>query len=105
MTEYVSVSINRHFAGNDGETAYECLSGKLSEMIGTEFAETVMFRRVPTPCRFWEEGTFIGQKTASGEYMVTNAEEVYKTRTVRRVPAERRWMKASIENVKHAVEG
>ena len=37
------------------------------------------------------EGVFLGQRTVSGEYLVGAKEGVFRPRTVRRVPVEKRW--------------
>ena len=70
------------------------LKGKQSKMLGFEFAEAVLFRKVATPSKFGkldsleENGTFIGYRSASRESIVTNANGVYKTLAIRRVTEE-----------------
>ena len=64
-----------------------------------------MFRRVPVPGRLgklecsWMCAVMIGYRSISGEYMVANAEGIFKTRTIRRVPLEKRWNKELVEAV------
>ena len=107
MIEYSSVVINRYLVSKDGRTAYERAKGKASKMLGFEFAEAVMFRRLPTPGRLgkleslWENGTFIGYRSTSGEYMIANGNGIYKARTVRRVTEDRRWRKSEVESIKY----
>ena len=69
--------------------------GKKSRMLGLEFGERVHWRRaVVTGQRrdkldsVWAEGVYLGHKTLNGESIVGNAERVFKTRTVRRMPVE-----------------
>lgn len=99
MLEFSSVLLNRYLVGKDGKTPYERMKGTASQMLGLEFAEAVMFRRVPTPGRLgkldslWEKGLLVGYKSTSGEYMVVNGEGACRTRTVRRLPFEHRWNK------------
>ena len=60
-------------------------------MMGSGFAETVMFRRVPLLDKLakldslWESGIPAGYRAESGEYMVILKNGVHKTRTIRRV--------------------
>ena len=46
MVECASVLINRYLVRKDGKTAYERLRGKKSKMLGLEFGESVLFRRI-----------------------------------------------------------
>ena len=104
IIEFSSVLLDRYLVSKDGKTSCERLKGKQSKMLGSEFAEAVQFRRVPTPGRLgkldslWENGTFIGYRSASGEH--TNANGVYKTRSTRRVLEEVRWKAENIEAIK-----
>ena len=105
MIEFSSVLLNRNLVSKDGKTSYGRLKGKQSKVLGFAFAEAVLFRRVSTPGRLGKldslwENTFIGYRSASGEYMVTNANSVYKTRTIRSVPEEVRWKAENIEAIK-----
>ena len=97
IVEFAGVLINRYEVGHDGRTAYERTRGKQSKLLGFEFAEKVLFRRAPIGQRLakleslWETGVFVGYKSQSGEYMVSNKDGGFTTRTIRRVPFEDRW--------------
>ena len=98
LVEYASVLWNRYAVSADGKTAYECLRGKKSRMLGLEFGEKLHWKRsVATSHRtnkldsVWEEGIYLGHKTLSGESIVGNADGVFRTRTVRRVLLEETW--------------
>ena len=106
MIEFAGVLTNRHLVGKDDKTAYERLKGKVSDMLGIGFAETIMFRRVPLsgkPAKMeslGEKGIFAGYPATFGEHMVIGKNGVHKTRTIRRVAEEERWDSAAIEEVK-----
>ena len=40
----------------------------------------------------WAEGIFLGQRSVSGEYLVGSTLGVFRPRTVRKVPLEKRWV-------------
>ena len=98
LIEYAAVLLNRGQVGADGKTAYERLKGKKAELPGLQFGERVFWKsKVPSEKRRhkmdsdWLEGVFLGQRTVSGEYLVGAKEGVFRPRTVRRVPVEKRW--------------
>ena len=105
LTEYAAVLLNRYEVGHDGKTSYERLRGKTSRMLGLEFGERILFRRQPIGARLakldslWEEGAFLGYRSQSGETMVGTADGVFKTRTVKRMPMEKRWSPDTISLV------
>ena len=45
----------------------------------------------------WEPGVYVGQRTISGESMIATQKGMYKTRTIRRVPAEERWVEDNLK--------
>ncbi len=45
----------------------------------------------------WADGAYMGRKSTSGEIVVGTKEGVWKTRTVRRTPAEERWSSATMD--------
>ena len=105
MVECASVLISRYLVGKDGKTAYERFLGKKSKMLGFQFGESVHFRRIPLQGRLgkldslWQTGLFVGYRTQSGEYMVANSEGAFKTRTMKRIPQNERWIKSEIEGM------
>ena len=105
LIEYAGVLINRYEVGHDGKTPYERTRGKVSKMIGLEFGEAIEFRRQPQGLRraklesLWERGLFIGYKSQSGEYMIATCNGTTKTRTVKRVPVQERWIKENLDMI------
>ena len=47
----------------------------------------------------WQTGLFVGYRTQSGEDMVANSEGAFKTRTMKRIPENERWIKSEIEGM------
>ncbi len=81
--------MNRYLVGSDGKTPYERRRGKKSKMLGFEFDEIVIFRRIPLSGRMgklespWTRGIMIGYRSFSAEYILARADGVFKTRTIR----------------------
>jgi len=81
----------------DGRTSYERSKGKKSKEIEYEFAEGVWWRRkvVKTTLKkleiMWQDGIYLGKKATTGETIIGTAEGIFRTRTVRKKPAEDRW--------------
>ena len=46
LVEYAAVLLNRYEVGHDGKTAYERLRGKRPNVLGLEFGEQILWRRV-----------------------------------------------------------
>ena len=105
MAENAAVLINRFLVGRDGKTAYERSKGKKSKMMGLEFGERVHWKRKVADAgreqrqalgkldSLWSEGVYLGVKATTGEIIVGDAEGVWRTRTVRRMPWEERWQR------------
>ena len=97
MVEHAAVVLNKCEIGADGKTAHERLKGKKATLLGLEFGEAVLFRKKPLPGKMaklssvWEEGVYLGHRAISGENIVGTKDGVWKTRTVQRKPAEKRW--------------
>ena len=70
-----------------------------------EFGEKVVWRRRPVGNHLakltclWEDGIFLGVKGSSGEFIVGDTQGVWKTRTMRRRPAEEKWDSENLELV------
>ena len=73
IIEYAAVLLNRYEVGHDGKIGHERSRGKPSRMLGIEFGEKLMFRRIPIGRRLakmeslWEVGIYVGYKSQSGE--------------------------------------
>ena len=97
LVEYAAFLLNRFEVGKDGRTAYERNKGKPAKTHGIEFGEIVWWRRRPAGdlaaklSSLWESGVFLGVKGVSGELIIGTAQGIWRTRTVRRKPAEERW--------------
>ena len=105
VVEYAAFLLNRGEVGHDGKTAYERCKAKRGKLPGLEFGEKVLWRRKPVGnhlaklTSLWEDGIFLGVKGSSGEFIVGNKLGVWKTRTMRRRPAEERWNVENLELV------
>ena len=98
LVEYAAVLLNRGRVSADGKTSYERLKGKRAAMAGMSFGERIQWRSsVPAKDRrfkmevAWQQGIFLGQRTVSGEFLVGTKEGVFRSRTVARLPVEKRW--------------
>lgn len=107
LVEYAAVLLNRYEVGHDGKTASERLRGKRSKVLGLEFGEKILWRRVIKGDRsvkldtVWEDGVYVGHRTCSGDSMVASTKGMYRTRTIRRVPQEDRWNTANLDVFKY----
>ena len=105
LVEYAAFLLNRGEVSHDGKTAYERCKAKRGRMPGLEFGEKVLWRRRPVGNHLakltclWEDGIFLGVKGSSGEFIVGDTQGVWKTRTMRRRPAEEKWDSENLELV------
>ena len=103
LIEYGSYVLNRMEVGKDGKTSYERNKGKMAHVNGIQFGEGVQWKRKPSHgalgklAILWEDGIFLGVKGTTSEMIVGGLSGVFRTRTIQRVPMERRW---SLENLK-----
>ena len=87
----------------DSKTAYERTNGKSAKLLGSEFGETVLWKRRPEGRALgklgimWQDGVFLGAKGTNGELIIGAGDGVYRTRTVQRKPEDDRW---SADNIK-----
>ena len=76
LVEFAAVLVNRYEVGHDGKTPYERLRGKSSKLLGLEFGEQLHFRRTRHGGRLakldvsWQDGVFLGYRSASGEIII-----------------------------------
>ena len=97
IMEYAAHLLNRFEVGHDGRTAHERCKGKRAKSMGIEFGEGVLWKRKPVGGALgklsvmWKEGVYLGVKGRTGEFVVGDEKGVWKTRTLQRTPAGRRW--------------
>ena len=88
VVEYAAFLLNR----TNGKTAYESLKGKRAKTLGIEFGEGFRWRMKQAKGALgkldslWRVGVYLGIKGKTGEIIVGDAEEVWRTRTIRRKP-------------------
>ena len=106
VVEYASYLLNRYEVGHDGKTAYERLKGKSSKGWGIEFGEGLHWKASSASSALgklsasWRDGVYLGVKGKSGEIIVSDADGVWKTRSVRRKPQDERWDESNVDMVK-----
>jgi hypothetical protein len=104
--EYSSIVLNRCEIGHDGRTAYQRLKGKRVLMPGLEFGEAVIWKvdnrtgALGKLSSSWKSGVYIGVRSKSGEFVVVDSGGVWKARSIRRVPAEDRWLRKNLDMIK-----
>ena len=49
----------------------------------------------------WSDGVYLGLKGKTGEIIVGDEKGIWKTRTIQRKPMAERWMRSSVDMVKH----
>ena len=97
LVELAGVLVNRYEVGHDGKTPYERLTGSKSKLLGLEFGEVVNFRRSRVGSKMakldslWDDGVFLGYRSASGEIIIGTKDMILRTRTVKRKVFEQRW--------------
>ena len=107
LVEFAALLINRYSVGHDGKTPCERLKRKKSNVVGSEFGERVLFRRVHVSAKLakldslWNIEVFVGYRSTTGEYIVVTPEGAWKTRTLRRQPEEERWRREDVESMKY----
>ena len=106
LIEYAGYLINRFEVGHDGKTAYERLKGKKATVLGIEFGESVHWRRRPAAREAlgkaaipFCDGVYLGVKGTTGEIIVGTGLGCFRTRTIRRKPADERWRAAEIKSL------
>ena len=100
--------LSRYLLEKDGSTAHERMKGKMSKMLGFEFAESVRFRRVAPPGKLAKLEGLLADRHRRGstdrnrriQFMVASQDGVYKTRNIRWKPLEERWDKDAVEGLK-----
>jgi len=105
LAEHAGYLLNRCEVGHDGKTAYERLKLKVATVLGLEFGELVHWSKLPSPGKLsikWELGVFLGVLPLTGEVWVGDAEGLWTTRTVHRLPVEMRW---SFEAAQRLMQG
>ena len=92
--------------GRDGKTAYELIKGRKSKREMLEFGKSVHFipgsdyKAIPKAEPRGKIGTWIGIGDDTDEHLVATAEGIFKTRTVRRRPADVRWDASAINTIR-----
>ena len=87
--------LNKYKVQPDGRTPWERRVGHKARQPLPQFGETVMFRTIPDKGNTnkldtdWGIGVFWGVAPRTGELIITNGDEVYRCRTVRRMVKEK----------------
>ena len=74
-------------------------------MNGIGFGTGVQWKRKPVGgalgklAIMWEDGIYLGMKGTTAEMIVGSTAGVFRTRTVRRIPMEKRWSKENLKFV------
>ena len=80
IPEFAAFIINRLKVGKDGKTAAERCKGKKATVVGLEFGEKVLWKKVggSRAEKFrgrWDFGIFIGVRRRSGEFWMADKDE------------------------------
>ena len=97
---------NRFQLHTDGKTSYERRWGNHYNKPICEFAETVNFQyatRTSKTMSNWSTGIWFGRCTNSDEHYVATSEDVFRTRTIRRLNKSDRYNKVLLEGVMRAL--
>ena len=96
IPEYAAYIMNRLTKGLDGKVAYERIKGKKPSIIGIEFGEKVFYKTKPDKNKLqkinarWDYGIFVGVRRQNNELMIANQVGVFYTRSIKRIPIEKR---------------
>ena len=94
LVPFCTEIMNKYKNGSDGRTAYEKITGHKCKHMVCGFAESVDFILEPDKTKLHKgdsrliRGIFLGYKWRSTEYLVGNADGIFKCRTVRRRACE-----------------
>ena len=96
--------INRFQVGSDGKTPHERLRGRKSKKELVEFGEQVHYLPLDAGDdgkidAKWSEGTWLGIKMESDEVIIGTDHGVFRTRSIKRKPADRRWDSDAIRKI------
>jgi len=95
MVKHASWTHNRYQLHTDGKTSYERRWGNNYNKPICEFAETVLFKYsagIPNKTTVsWDYGVWLGRCTQSDEHFVGTAINIYRTRSIRRLPRPERY--------------
>ena len=101
--KHASWIYNRFQLHQDGKTSYERRWNHNYSRPLCEFGETILFRSSHHPNHkaesAWDYGLWLGKCTRSDEHFVGTATGVYRTRTIRRLPATDRYDRALFDKV------
>ena len=105
LIEHVADLLSKYGVGKDGRTAYERIRGKRyhGEMI--EFGRRIFHMNPGKPQggsmkERWSEGTFVGKRFSSDEYMVVLDDgKLIKARSVKLLPESQSWNAGVLENL------
>jgi len=92
----------RYQLHSDGKTSYERRHGTNYAKPICEFAETVIFNYGTNPNNTkanWDYGIWLGRCTQSDEHYVANQTNVYRTRSIRRLPKSDRCNKELLTTI------
>ena len=96
ITKHASWLHNRYQIHSDGKTSFERRWGSNYNKTICEFGETALFHysKVPTKTSIaWDHGIWLGRCTQSDEHYVANGTNVYRARSIRRLPKPDRYEK------------
>ena len=93
---------NRYQLHSDGRTSYERRWGNNYNKPICEFGETVNFQYATRPSKTtsnWSTGIWLGRRTKSDEHYVATKDDVFRTRTIRRLNRSDRYNKELLDAV------
>ena len=102
IVKHASWLHNRYQLHTDGKTSYERRWGNNYTKPICEFGETVLFQYALRASKVesnWDYGIWLGRCTQSDEHYVATGKDVYRTRTIRRLPKTERYHKELINKV------
>ena len=91
---------NRYQLHSDGKTSYERRWGNNYNRPICEFGETVIFQYATRPSKTisnWSTGIWLGRCTNSDEHYVATKDDVFRTRTIRRLNKSDRYNKELLD--------
>ncbi|OLP95901.1 hypothetical protein AK812_SmicGene21924 [Symbiodinium microadriaticum] len=103
LAKHAQFLLNNFSVRTDGQTPYERRWDRKYTSAVCRFGEVVLFRlpgRVPKVEPAWEHALWLGRESTSDMRIVGNAKSVFKTRSVRRLPAENQVSKELLESFK-----
>ena len=106
MIRWAAMVVSRYLVGKDGMTAHERRRGRRCRIPVAAFGETVWYKKTEKHKAAnkmeakWEKGVWLGHTRDSNETVIGTSDATIRAYTIKRLPAEERWLAENIKEMK-----